>query len=123
MLWEEIRKVLKKLKLHIFYNRIPVIANTLKLITHPRVSHKVMGEIIEAFKNMSDAFDEIKHTLNRTYFPSMRFMALRLCQEYNVKLNIAIPFCRTIPRYTALHELYDKLMCKVAENELDALLK
>jgi len=123
MLWEEIRKVLKKLKLHIFYNRIPVIANTLKLITHPRVSHKVMGEIIESFKKMSDAFDEIKHTLNRTYFPSMRFMALRLCQEYNVKLNIAIPFCRTIPRYTALHELYDKLMCKVAENELDALLK
>lgn len=122
MLWEEIRKVLKKLKLHIFYNRIPVIANTLKLIQHPKVPHKVINEIISDFQKLSTAFDQIKHTLGRAYFPSMRFMALRLCQEHNVKLNISIPFCRTMPRYTALHEVYDKLLCKVAENELDALL-
>ena len=123
MLWEEIRKVLKKQNLHIFYNRIPVIAAKLKLIQELKISTKTYKEILDQFKKLSEAFDQLKSTLGRTYFPSMRFMALRLCQEYNVNLNIDIPFCRTLPRYTQLNQVYNLLSCKVAENDFDNLFK
>lgn len=122
MLWEEIRKVLKANKRQIFYNRIPVIAQNLDLATKKVVNRGLFNDIMNDFKKLERAFTTIKFNIDRIYFPSLRFIALKLCEEYNIQLPIDIPYCRTKQKFKSLHETYALLKCQIAEDEFNDVL-
>src|SRR6478735_2234845 len=51
--------------------------------------------ILDQIKIFSWKFDQQKESLNRKYFPNMRYVALKLIQLNNVQLNYQAPFTRT----------------------------
>lgn len=122
-MWEEIRKVLKVNQRQLFYNRIPVIAQELKLVTRRRISREKHMAIINDFKKLDGVFDDVKHMLKRKYFPSLRFMALKLCEEHGIQFPMNIPYCRTRQKFKMLNETFYMMQSKIAEDEFDKLWK
>ncbi len=126
-IWESIRSCLKELKTvdvqkkhdiiryktKIFYNRIPCIIRELghyelKIDFKDKAAFLVM--IIEEFKRMSWAFDQL--SCDYTYFPNMRFICLKMLQYYGAGINFFIPIIRTKRKYKPLDDLWTKLIEK-----------
>lgn len=122
--WEKIREILKKTNRQLFYNRIPVIVQT---VTNNRLNFKNVAtktqiqSILKDFRLMDEVFDIVKNDLNRIYFPSLRYVALRLMEIHGVEIPIEIPKCRTKSKFEHLEDAFIKLYVKAAEHQLDSL--
>ena len=94
--WNQVRRMLKHFKLSIYYNRIPYI---IQQITQQNSSKQVSADqyrdIISDFDRFCSWFEQRKHEFERSYFPNMRFIALKLVQLHGVELNYDIPLVRT----------------------------
>lgn len=79
--WEDVRKVLKREGKSKMYNRIPYIMKCLGL--PPKIILKVDNEL---FRQMVDDFvlvqNKFKFLENRKYFPSLRFIAVKIIESY-----------------------------------------
>jgi hypothetical protein len=106
-IWDEVRTVLKQHKLRIYYNRIPFIIQQLDKVssTQPVKSHQYQA-IMKEFDQFCFWFDQNKHQMKRTYFPNMRFIALKLMERYGVQLNYEIPFTRTLRKRKDLEQIW-----------------
>jgi len=106
-LWDEIRTVLKKHKLRIYYNRIPYIIQQLKKISSTSPVHIDQYQaIMKDFDKFCFLFDQQKHEINRSYFPNMRFIALKLIERYGIVFNYEIPFTRTLRKRKDLEQIW-----------------
>jgi hypothetical protein len=95
-IWNHTRSILKHYKLRIYYNRIPYIVHQITKTNSSKPVHVNQYENVMAdFDRFCYLYDQHKNIFKRTYFPNMRFMALKLIEKHGIELNYPIPFTRT----------------------------
>ncbi len=106
--WNQVRRMLKHYKLSMYYNRIPyIIQQITKTNSASPVSADQYQGIVADFDRFLYWFEQHKHQFERTYFPNMRFIALKLIQLHGVELNYPIPLVRTQRKLKQLEQLWD----------------
>jgi hypothetical protein len=122
LLWNTIRKVLKSSKLAKYYSRIPTIIKNLNLSEYKTINTwTTFHRIIEDFKEMDNVFNIVKQEMDRSYFPSLRFIALKLLDRHGYILPISIPYARTSVKVERLERDFDTFWNKLRELESEAL--
>ena len=109
-MWEELRCILKQKNLRRYYNRIPGIlcsSGHLKyeMVRKPQLYDNVMSDFCE----LHHLFDKRKASLNRVYFPNLRYICLRLLERHDVSLPLSIPRARTSKKLASLDETFDAM--------------
>lgn len=106
-IWDEVRAVLKEHKLRIYYNRIPFIIQQLEKRSSTQPVKSVQySNIMTQFDQFCFWFDQHKQKLGRTYFPNMRFIALKMMEQNGIVLNYEIPFTRTLRKRKDLEQIW-----------------
>jgi hypothetical protein len=110
--WEDVRAILKTIEKGCkYYNRIPTILQYLGYkISKEQQSNEIMRAIIEDFRIVSGRFDRAKKELNRVYFPSMRFVALKLLAIHGVTFPFYIPLARTPKKLVEMEDTWTLLV-------------
>ena len=103
--WEEIRKVLKSIKKSKLYNRIPFIMKYLGLKSPVKleINNTLFRQIIDDFLVLQNNFKELKST--RKYFPSLRFIAIKLIETYGGSCDIN--YIRTKRKLSDLNYIWE----------------
>jgi len=121
LLWNTFWKVLKDSKIKKCYNAIPTIINCLKLgekTTRSVKVNTVYQKVMEDFRNMHNIFEAIKHEMKRSYFPSLRSIALMLLNRHGYVLPIKIPIARTLAKIERIEFDYQMFFSKLHEKEV-----
>lgn len=118
-IYQVVRHVMKLNGLKIYYNRIATILNEFN-ITNVRMHYtvEIINNVLEDFKKMHYAFEKIKQTLKRTYFPNLRFVALKLLLKYGFENPFSLKLAKTPARLEKLNNDYDLIWKLIAEEEL-----
>lgn len=99
-IWLATEKILKKYGGRKYVNRIPFILKELGY-GDVMVGEKKTSIVLMHFLQMSERFDEIKWKLymefgiQRTYFPCLRYTALRLLDLHGNEFSYSIPLIKT----------------------------
>lgn len=113
--WGLMRKFLKGLKLGLYYNRIPTILCTLG-VPGTKCTLDQYNGIMEDFKLLNDGFDKSKHYLNITYFPDLRYVALRLMNKHGVIPKYHIPWLNTKRKIKTVGDNVDYIFESTSSN-------
>jgi hypothetical protein len=109
-LWNDTRRILKHYKLRKYYNQIPAILLQVGYErVFPMIHKSKIDAIINDFKMLVCRYDQIKHTLNRNYFPNLRYIALKLLEYHSIQPFLKIPFIRTKRKCKILETIWDCL--------------
>ncbi len=107
-LWNQARKILKHYKQRLYYNRIPYILQQITLKNSAKKIHADQYRaILEDFDRFCFVYDQNKQYMNRTYFPNMRFVALKLLAYHGVEFNYEIPVARNKQKQKELEEIWN----------------
>jgi len=105
--WTSIHKILKELKLRHLYNRIPQILKNLN--APPAIDFECTNgsfrEMINDFRILQNEWTKQKN--NRKYFPSLRFIALKMLEERGAIIADDIQFMKTKKKQANLENLWD----------------
>lgn len=109
--WNSVRSILKHYKQRKYYNRIPTIILKLGLgpvFTWDR-SQQTYDQIIKDFKILHNVFEyqPKRQQWNRKYFPSLRFVAVKLLERYGATCNFKVDFIRTKRKRKALGDIWN----------------
>lgn len=108
--WYDTKKVLKKLGLRIYYNRIPyILYKAQKIQITSSKSHYRLDEIMKHYEKIKQNFLYLKNFFKRSYFPNMRYIALKLFKMYQIPLAYEIPFALTKQKYQELEDIWNLL--------------
>ena len=112
LVWNSIRTILKKNKGRVYYNRIPTILGMLGYEKKVQFgdSNELVRLIVNDFRVLSSRFDQKKKTMGRIYFPSLRFVAFKLLEMYEVKFEYKIPFARTPRKLRGMERIWESLL-------------
>lgn len=121
LIWDTLWHVLKSNKISKYYNRIPAIIKRLNLAKYVKNNRTIFMKVMDDFKDLDRVFNTVKTKMKRNYFPSLRFIALKLLCRHGYSLPINIPFARTPAKVKRLEEDYDILWDKVGETESEFL--
>lgn len=121
--WEEVRSVLKLNNWRIYYNRIPAILAGLGLHSFKYSSTKTFQDIMHDFELMDRIYASLKHRFGRSYFPNLRFTAVKLMQRHGVKLPFSIPLARTARKLEALEHIYNQIWQAIEQKQWDDFFK
>jgi hypothetical protein len=109
--WNDTRKLLKHFKQRKYYDQIPTI---LKQLSYGRCFKALTSEQFEKlfndFRFLSEKFDRMKSDYQRKYFPSIRFIVLKLLDFHGVKPNYPIPLVRTSRKMKSLEKVWSSLL-------------
>lgn len=110
-IWDSVRNILKKHKLSVYYNRIPIILDQLGFDRKIKWGDQnaLVLELVNEFKKISAKFEELKPLLERTYFPNLRYVAFKLLKEYGAEFQYRIPFLRTPRKEKVMDDLWEML--------------
>lgn len=121
LIWDTFWTLLKQNKIKKCYSTIPTIINCLKLGNktekNPKVN-RIFQNVMEDFISMHNVFESVKLEMKRTYFPSLRSLALMLLKRHGYDLPINIPIARTPSKIERLQNDYEILLNKIYENDL-----
>lgn len=106
--WMTTRKILKKYNFNTYYNRIPGILALAKNSSNNNYTSKAYSNIIKDFKKMHVNFEEFKG-IKYSYFPNLRFVALKLMQYHQVYPDYDIPLAITKSKIVSLEKTFDDL--------------
>ena len=118
-LWDEVRCILKTHRWRIYYNRIPAILAGLGLMSFKFSDTKKFQDILHDFDQLDKIFNDLQPTLGRTYFPNLRFVAIKLMARHGLAPPFKIPLARTVRKLQALEQLYTQLWTAVEEKHLN----
>ncbi len=108
--WNSVRFVLKQYSWARYYNRIPSILARLGYRPE-KFQYWRVENVIERFRCMSFKFDSIKGTLpSRSYFPNLRYVALRMLEEEGVVFRYDIPKIRTKKKIKVMETVYELIV-------------
>jgi hypothetical protein len=109
--WNSARSILKHYKQRKYYNRIPTIF--LKLGLGPLFewdrTQITYDKILCDFKILHNVFEycQKRKKWNRKYFPSLRFVAVKLLEKYGATCQFKVDFIRTKRKRKALGDLWN----------------
>lgn len=102
--WNSVHKFLKKKQYKNYYNRIPMILHELGIeLIEFKITNTQIHDLITRFKQVATKFDALRN--ERKYFPSIRFIALKLLEEIGADIG-NIPLMRTEKKKAALESLW-----------------
>lgn len=116
-IWNVVRTRLKLYNFRLYYNRIPTIIRRLNL-PHVQIRRTPMDiqPLLLDFIKLHETWNKHKSKFGRSYFPNLRYIALRLMEKYNLMPPYTIPFARTFRKKKSLDLLFDELT-KQANNQ------
>jgi hypothetical protein len=120
LIWNTFWKLLKENKIKKCYTSIPTIINCLKLGDKTKRNNNVniiYKNVMEDFINMHNIFESVKDEMKRSYFPSLRSIALMLLHRHGYELPIKIPIARTLSKIERIEFDYQIFWDKLHENE------
>lgn len=121
--WEEVRSVLKRNGWRIYYNRIPAILAGLGLHTFKFGNTKVFQDIMHDFELMDRIYGSLKQQFGRSYFPNLRFTAVKLMKRHGVTIPFDIPLARTARKLDALEDIYSAIWVAIEQKQWDDFFK
>ncbi len=90
-IWNTIRKILKENGYRKYYNRIPKIISIVAGFQIEGVSKANMDSLFKKFQKMSFDFNnELRQKWNRSYFPNLRYIALRMISEIGITYPVSL---------------------------------
>jgi hypothetical protein len=106
--WEDIRGTLQQNGKQRYYNRIPSIMNILRLPPpiEIEITNNLFLEIVSDFKKCQQNFKQTNLIFERKYFPSLRFIAIKLLQKHGAVFDPDIKFIRTRHKLKSLDILW-----------------
>jgi hypothetical protein len=123
-MWETVRDALKENNYHIYYNRIPAILAGLSMLDYRQGRNTgKFAMIMKDFERMHEVFYEIRLGLKRKYFPSLRYVALRLMEKHGVEMPIKIPLTRTVQKRVELGSVYQTIWDYIISQESLEILR
>ncbi len=106
-IWEYIRNLLKENGLAKYYNRIPAILGVAGYNKGQcKIPYEAYAAIIDDFRRLDYIFPKIKKSINRAYFPSLRYVAYRLMLKHNVTTDWYFTVIRTRHKHAELDLIY-----------------
>lgn len=109
--FNSIRAILKHYRYSKYYNRIPQIMFRLGIgsVFEWDKTGQTYQNIINDFKQLHTIFEtkEKRSKWNRKYFPSLRFIAVKLLERYGATCNFPIDFIRTKRKQKLLKEIWE----------------
>jgi len=118
-LWDTVRANLKAHRWRMYYNRIPAILSGLGLNEFKFANDCKFRDILHDFELMDNIFKHLKKHLGRTYFPNLRFVAIKLMQRHGLEPCIPIPLARTQRKLQALEDVYETIWKHIDEKHWD----
>lgn len=108
--WSDIRYVLKKNDYSRYYNRIPVICHRLGI--KPPIYIKWDNALYHKMCTKFLCIQERYRTLNvnRKYFPSIRFIALKILEMFGATFEDGFKFIRTKRKLDALDDIWNQVV-------------
>lgn len=116
-IYEKVRHVMKIHGLKIYYNRIATILNEFN-IANVRMHYtgELVNNVLQDFLKMHYAFFKVRDQLKRTYFPNLKFVALKLLLKYGFSNPFNLKLAKTPARLQKLNNDY-ALIWKLIEDE------
>ena len=110
-IWDSIRTILKNKKWSLYYNRIPII---IQIIGYNRKidfgdSNEFLENVVTDFKMISSRYEQLKSSIGRSYFPSLRFIAFKLIIKHGATFQYRIPYIRTPRKIDLLEGIWSLL--------------
>ena len=100
------------------YNRIPGLIGELGM-TRPRMTNsQTYLAILKDFEQLHLIWPQVKEKFGRKYFPSLRYIALRLMEKSGMIPVIEIPLTRTAKKKVLLDEIYDEMWKEIKSVQL-----
>jgi hypothetical protein len=118
-LWDAVRETLKRHNWRIYYNRVPAILAGLGMSQFRYSSTKVFQDIMHDFDLMDKIFMSMKKQLKRSYFPNLRYTAVRLMKRHGVVMPVNIPLARTTRKLQSLDQLYNDIWTAIEQKQFD----
>jgi hypothetical protein len=118
-IWDYVRSVLKSHGWRIFYNRIPAILSGLGIQRFRFSDTNKFQDILHDFDLMDRIFASLKPQLGRTYFPNLRFIAIKLMHRHGLSTVVPIPLARTSRKCESLEEIYNLIWNAIEEQKLN----
>ncbi len=110
-IWNTIRKILKTHELRKYYNRIPKIINELTSMTPSGTKEVDFHKLLREFSHMSNLFNnKYRQKWGVSYFPNLRYVALRMIQHVGIVYPYHVPLLRTKRKGKYLGKFYDALL-------------
>lgn len=109
--WNSVRSILKHYKQRLYYNRIPSIF--LRMGLGPVFcwdgTETTYQKILADFRTLHNVFEfcQKRKKWGRKYFPSLRFVAVKLLERYGAKCNFNVDFIRTKRKRKALGDIWN----------------
>lgn len=106
-MWMSVQHILKQMGESRYFNRIAVILETIgyeKMLVDGNVR---LDLVFEHFKRMSRKFDS--GNFQRTYFPPLRYVALRLLHLEGAVFNYRVPAVKTDCKVDGLNTIFNIL--------------
>lgn len=107
-IWNEIRGILKKNNLRKYYNRIPGLINQISNSSRPiGINSEKIQAIILKFSDFDYQFNNhLRIHWDRHYFPNLRFIALKLIEQFGITFPYKAPLVRTSRKKKYLEKLF-----------------
>lgn len=106
--WNQVRDYLKKNGQRQYYNRIPQIIGRVYKLKIKGLDSDVITKIFNDFHRFHYMFDnDLRYKWKRSYFPNLRFVALKLLDKYGAMFPYTVPLVRTIRKRKYLLTLYN----------------
>jgi len=118
-LWQKTFKVLKRIGKTKYKNRIPAILQSVNLISPVNIHYKHLNSIYNDFKKLELYFPKVKGQLERRYFPSLRYVAIKMYKKYSNDL-ITIPHSNNFDK---LDRDWEKIWAFIEEQEDELLVR
>jgi hypothetical protein len=119
IIYQIIRNVMRHNGLKIYYNRVATVLNEFNITdTRKHYSPELINNVIEDFKKMHFMFEKIKKDLKRTYFPNLKYVALKLLLKYGFTNPFNLKLAKTPARLLKLNKDYDLIWNIIEEEEL-----
>lgn len=116
ILWDFTRSILKKAKGRKYYNKIPIILATLRVVPlRIKQCEDAHDAILDDFIALCDAWKSLE--TDRKYFINFRYVCLRLMQKHGIVHPYSIPLLRTDRKKLALDQIFDELQSLVSDKK------
>ena len=108
-IWNQVRSILKEMKLRRYYNRIPQIIYSITKQPIEGINSLSIDTILSEFGLMNIQFDStLRAKWKRSYFPNLRFIALKLFEKNGITYPYKVPLVRTLRKRKYLNSLYNE---------------
>lgn len=121
--WEDIRCILKSGGWSLYYTRIPIIMRAIGLTPPTRGNGDCFAKILAQFADLDAAWPSVRAELGRTYFPNLRYCAMRLMNMNGITHLDGVPMLRTAKKCESVGAIFEHMLTFIQAQEIEGWLE